>query len=201
MKKLVFLILFPILIFGQTYTLVDSLHTTLGSSPNLIGFTSRNYWGARYIVGATYTQIGKIAIYTQKHTGDTPVQDFVIQIWSNDSNNPLSQIGTNSNTINATNFPAFGSPDWKEFTFSTPVTHGASIGDTLWIVVYTADDAADVCDWLDNNISGTLNKYDADGIGEWTSAVDDKVGCRIYSFTPSQKKYFHYSNYPKSKGY
>ena len=181
-KKVFLFVLFPILLFSQTYTIKDSTMTsiTVGNGDVLVGFTGRNYVMAKHRAKSNYT-IDRVALRLQKDTGESPTMDIVAQVWSHTiaSNEPDVQLSVNSSAVNASTLPVAESAEWINFDFSTGVTVTAD--DTVWIGVYTATTSGtNQAEWeFYVSHAGTM-KYDADGLGTWTLVLNSVADMRIY---------------------
>jgi len=183
MKYLFIFLLIPLFLFGQTtYTLEDSTHTTTSGVSDIgLGYLNRDYVAQKVTITGNY-DIRKIGARVEKRNGESPVMDFIAHIFSHDAtgDQPLTNLGTSTNTVNAATFPAFDSPDFVYFTFDAGIT--VAIDDTVWVALEAlTTSSTNYCAWQYKSGDPPKAMYDADGVGNWTLVSNNVGQTRIYS--------------------
>jgi len=204
MKTIKLLFLLFAFSLAQTYTLVDSTHKAFSDDTGLLlGYSGRNYVANPFTPSSSF-QIGKVEIYCQKNSGDNNDHDYYMSVWGKSNGQPTTKLSSDSDVLDGTTFPAFGSPDWITFTFSTP--YSVTAGDSLYLVIYSATGNSDNGTWrTSNDIAEGDSKpyYDADGTGTWTLYYDGgNTLSRVYALPEEDtdkgfKKYGRFGTFPK----
>jgi len=200
MKSIILMCFLCAFSLAQTYTLVDSTGTPLANNSGLqLSLAGREYNASPFTPSSSYS-VGKIEIYTQRNSGDTNDRLYNAQIWTKVNKVPTAIVGAASDNVDGKTFPENGSPNWIEFTFSTPVA--VTSGDSLYIVIYGPSGSADNATWrlTSSGIGVDVDCwYDNDGIAPWTLAYDGGYAItRVYSYTvsseDSESRYKNYDN-------
>lgn len=184
---ILFLLVFVIFGYSQSYVLEDEVKGLTSSSTAFAAAADRVHFASYYISTGNYS-ISKVVLFARINLG-SPTMNFTATIYDNDNinSNPDSILGTSPDSVSATILSGGGFLSYN-FTFdlAIPVT----IGDTIWVGpsadAWNADNYINIERYTD--LSG-LTRKDNDQ-ESWAAYLATPLAMEIYSTRVGYKNRF-----------